>query len=242
MKPEICCMHDWFLTSSIATLWCWSVLPSANIRMDISAHLLSFFKELQRDKGGGRSQRGETIPSSACELLLGSAAIVAHMWTGAMLKFFSARDDETESLLGAIPEGKRYGEVGGVHDFSYIASSMMLRECLPQKKRWYSIYQRCIPTGDIYWTEGSENHLSEVCPVGEAGCEVTVALPLVSIGSCERIKHLHVWWRMRHCPAKRALQSAASVKPHRLLFGDCSQQQKRQTAFLSLWFRDGMLD
>lgn len=70
----------------------------------------------KREIRGRGVQRGEIIPSSTAEqgaaarnlllllrLFLGTSNVTA---AGKMLKFFSARDDDNESLLGAITEGE----------------------------------------------------------------------------------------------------------------------------------------
>lgn len=52
----------------------------------------------------------------------------AHTSTAAMLKFFSGRDDENESLLGAVTEGKGSGAL--MHHFLVLTCyRMILRDC-----------------------------------------------------------------------------------------------------------------
>lgn len=115
-------------------------LRSANCGLDISAHLLSFLQsaaERHGGGGGGGSKRGEVSPSlatwtgcSAAAQLLPGSAVSARASTAAMLKFFSGRDDDNESLLGAVTEGKSWLQRGtGASLLDCPLYGMILRDC-----------------------------------------------------------------------------------------------------------------
>lgn len=70
-----------------------------------TARLLSFLQSAAERHGGGVKPAQPWLREQAALLLLGSA-VSAHTSTAAMLKFFSGRDDENESLLEAVTEGK----------------------------------------------------------------------------------------------------------------------------------------
>lgn len=95
--------------------------------MDVSAHLLSFFKELQRDTGEEGDHRGGSGEAKSSHPQLASEAVPlgSVFFREEMLKFFSARDDENERLLGAVTEGKTAPAAAGwgcatSHPFAYV--------------------------------------------------------------------------------------------------------------------------
>lgn len=184
------------------------------------------FKALQRGNGGGGgSQRGEVSPSWAawagCCCCCCWDPLSALTSTAAMLKFFSGRDDENESLLGAVTEGKSCEQLGTDASLRILPTTGWFCGTLLATQK--TLIQHFSPRTNRISRNGDQwvppPHTKE-CPGGRAECRIAAGLL-----RCERIKHLHVWW-MRHRPGKRALQSAASVKPRRL-FGGCSTPVNR---------------
>lgn len=194
-----------------------------------TARLLSFLQSAAERHGGGVKSAQPWLREQAALLLLGSA-VSAHTSTAAMLKFFSGRDDENESLLEAVTEGKSWGQRGiDASLLDYLLQDDSAGLCWLSRKRWYSIYLCAqtasaetraltrflrLPGGD-QWVPPPQS----VRPGGSAvsGCKAECRIA-AGLHQYEPIKHLHVW-RMRHRPGKRALQSAASVMPRRL-FGE----------------------
>lgn len=113
-----------------------------------------------------------------------------------MLKFFSARDDENESLLGAITEGKIYAQCSGVWMLyspfiAYMRYRMMiLRVCLSQKTAdtapgcAHSPHHLCVCVCVNRLRTSSpqllSKHLLTVLLSDVTGCGVSVALPPAS--------------------------------------------------------------
>lgn len=144
-----------------------------------------------------------------------------------MLKFFAVRDDENESLLGAITEGKASVAAGGdallVINYLRGTGGWYCAPVFATQIRWYSILLRALV--HIRNASACENQLRTytrypqtpqmaqwVSPRWSVPCwsccngvrgECRIA---AGLGACERIKHVHVWW-MRHCPGKRSLLS-----------------------------------
>lgn len=104
-----------------------------------------------------------------------------------MLKFFSARDDENESLLGAITEGKTCSERGGdTGSFPLPITAYAVQEdglCLSQKTLIQHLAARtvrilCVRRTFRLHLKYSVNATPVKCPASSdvTGCGLTVAL------------------------------------------------------------------
>lgn len=106
-----------------------------------TARLLSFLQSAAERHGGGVKPAQPWLREQAALLLLLGSAVSAHTSTAAMLKFFSGRDDENESLLEAVTEGKSWGQRGtDASLLDYLLQDDSAGLCWLSRKRWYSIY------------------------------------------------------------------------------------------------------